>query len=1006
MKRFVWTTSIATFIVAGIVFLGSVSSVSANERPVASATVSVMNTSSQQNTRSITVQKGAILNISVDASASSDPDGWTTSAKGVSAGGRCQVGIPWNGSPWQGNAVSRTTNSPSSPSSCSGTFTVQFDLAPGGYQLVLLQIIDASGAVSATTSNNILNVTVVDTPVNAPPIARSRVSINGGPFVTNFSVQQGQTVSMVIDASQTTDPDGWTTPGKGVANGGRCEMYASWNSNPLLKKVVNNPPNPSACTYGPFQTTFNGAVGHYNQSVLVIVDASGAQNLPSLNDRLDFTITDPNPNQPPVAVVQWAAPVSGNGTPHITVNRGVPIKILGLASSSSDPDGWATDVSNGGKCEWNTDLNRGVPTYERSIPNPGPPGLGSCDHSFGTLTFNDTPGTYTYSLLRITDKKGAQSVGTATITVAGAVAINNNPVAVAKFRLNGGTPQSNIVVSRGVPVRIGLDASSSFDPNGWNAAATGVSQGGKCEWNTNLDQSSPTSFVRVISNPSSPSSCNVDLGTLTFNDRPGTYTYVLLRITDAGGLRSIISAIDTRSRFALSRLIPSVFAQGSDGSASVTVVEGPTPTPSPTPSSIAKNASTPTSTPTPTPSCNPFGYNSDCSTPTPTPVTTLEPSPSDTPTATPVVPTDQPTIQPDPCSPESADCGGIVETVASVIKEIGEPVATAVTNIVAALMGVTPVEVMEFVRENGVAVATTLAMTGTALSAPLIATNILPQFVQWGRFLGFFGIRKRKDRWGIVVDSDLGTPIARAVVQVFDATFNQLKETQITGSDGQFGFLLPPGKYYLVANIAGFTFPARKKPPLVLQENERVYLGEEFILSDENPENIPHIIVPMDRETQVSAVRTMFARYMEILVSIIDRIGFAFLIIGGTTNTYLLLLYPSILNICFEVLYLVLFAFKLYVLAFHKREVGNVIDSVTKQKLDLAIVRLYDVKTNRIIQTRVTNKDGKFFLILPRGTYTASVARPGYETSTINNLVIKGSKSQAISMDFALKPLA
>ena len=48
-----------------------------------------------------------------------------------------------------------------------------------------------------------------------------------------------------------------------------------------------------------------------------------------------------------------------------------------------------------------------MPTYERTVRNPVSPA--ACNISLGNLTFNDSPGTYTYSVLLITDKVGANS---------------------------------------------------------------------------------------------------------------------------------------------------------------------------------------------------------------------------------------------------------------------------------------------------------------------------------------------------------------------------------------------------------------------------------------------------------------------------------------------------------------------------------------------------------------------------------------------------------------------
>ncbi len=134
-------------------------------------------------------------------------------------------------------------------------------------------------------------------------------------------------------------------------------------------------------------------------------------------------------NQAPVAV----ATVSKDGSSYsdsITVTQGVATSIYLSANhsnsgvinnGSSDPNGW-TDATNGvqpspGKCEWNRDLNQGAPTFELPVIDiPASPS--ACNISLGNLTFNDSPGTYTYQVLRITDKPGLQSnVDTISVTV-------------------------------------------------------------------------------------------------------------------------------------------------------------------------------------------------------------------------------------------------------------------------------------------------------------------------------------------------------------------------------------------------------------------------------------------------------------------------------------------------------------------------------------------------------------------------------------------------------------
>jgi 5-hydroxyisourate hydrolase-like protein (transthyretin family) len=57
---------------------------------------------------------------------------------------------------------------------------------------------------------------------------------------------------------------------------------------------------------------------------------------------------------------------------------------------------------------------------------------------------------------------------------------------------------------------------------------------------------------------------------------------------------------------------------------------------------------------------------------------------------------------------------------------------------------------------------------------------------------------------------------------------------------------------------------------------------------------------------------------------------------------------------------------------------GVVYDSQKKLPVDLAIVRLIDDNTKRVVQTRVTDKAGRIFFFVNKGTYRLDVVKPGY----------------------------
>jgi len=65
-----------------------------------------------------------------------------------------------------------------------------------------------------------------------------------------------------------------------------------------------------------------------------------------------------------------------------------------------------------------------------------------------------------------------------------------------------------------------------------------------------------------------------------------------------------------------------------------------------------------------------------------------------------------------------------------------------------------------------------------------------------------------------------------------------------------------------------------------------------------------------------------------------------------------------------------------------RRKWGIVYNSLSKQPLDLAIVRLYKKEDNRLIQSRVTDKLGRFSFLVDPGRYYLTVTKPKYNFPT------------------------
>ena len=58
---------------------------------------------------------------------------------------------------------------------------------------------------------------------------------------------------------------------------------------------------------------------------------------------------------------------------------------------------------------------------------------------------------------------------------------------------------------------------------------------------------------------------------------------------------------------------------------------------------------------------------------------------------------------------------------------------------------------------------------------------------------------------------------------------------------------------------------------------------------------------------------------------------------------------------------------------------GTVYNSITKMPVGLALVRLYDVKTGRLVASRVTDKDGRYIFLVDAGEYYLEASKAGFQ---------------------------
>jgi hypothetical protein len=118
----------------------------------------------------------------------------------------------------------------------------------------------------------------------------------------------------------------------------------------------------------------------------------------------------------------------------------------------------------------------------------------------------------------------------------------------------------------------------------------------------------------------------------------------------------------------------------------------------------------------------------------------------------------------------------------------------------------------------------------------------------WLLFLGYlaviihrlFTFKPADPAFGAITDAATHEPVEQAVARIFNAKFNKLLETQVTGPRGRYAFVVQPGSYYLLIKKPGYrsvriNYPAIRKDGYVMAKDVALTRAPERYV-DEHPE--------------------------------------------------------------------------------------------------------------------------------------------------------------------------
>jgi hypothetical protein len=282
-----------------------------------------------------------------------------------------------------------------------------------------------------------------------------------------------------------------------------------------------------------------------------------------------------------------------------------------------------------------------------------------------------------------------------------------------------------------------------------------------------------------------------------------------------------------------------------------------------------------------------------------------------------------------------------------------------------------------------------------------------------GKFFDFFsGYKKKvKNPWGVVYDKYSKKPIANVLVYLFSWPDHKLIGTQKTNSLGEFAFLAPSGQYYFKVEKRGYFLEesenSKEKNQMITMSTQILSKFKPFSANKtdgyySNLYSVPEIITQRGESKQLlqvaipmipaNAKPSGWIRFWHKFIYVLEVLRLPILIIGSFFAVLNILSRAAWYDWLLAGIYAVFWIIELYLLVFKPKTWGEIVDEKGKP-VELALIRLINRKTERIIATEVTGRDGRFAFNVNPGEYVIKISKEGIKDYYSEPLAVKKMKN-------------
>jgi hypothetical protein len=330
-----------------------------------------------------------------------------------------------------------------------------------------------------------------------------------------------------------------------------------------------------------------------------------------------------------------------------------------------------------------------------------------------------------------------------------------------------------------------------------------------------------------------------------------------------------------------------------------------------------------------------------------------------------------------PTTPKNSFTNTIAQPIQNSLSVLGTTLSTSFVSSIQVLSSLdtsTPV-IFQSVKTSAVVIGSALAVAPVASSASGLAPLLdLPRLLAhlWNVLLTALGLRKKRKPWGTVYDSQTKQPLDPAYVTLTDMTGKEVASS-LTDIDGRYGFVVPPGTYTLSAKKTNYAFPSKKLQGVFEDElYTSLYFGEQVTITEEGEiinKNIPldQLAFDWNEFAKNEQHRLTYFKKRDVIFGKISQVLF----IGGFLFSLIALFAtPTFFQILVTLVYVIIFFVrrcdpKLKATGFISKQDGT--------PLPFAIIRLLSIATGQEIAHKVADKVGRYYAIVPNGTYNITI---------------------------------